>query len=287
MINEIFNAQNLFLIGVVVIWLVAAIIQDFRKREVANWWSFSMIIFVLIYRAFLSISEKNSWYFLWGLIGVGIGFAIANIFYYARFFAGGDAKLMLGLSAALPLSLNWLFNLKILVSFLVLFLLSGGFYGIIYSSVLTLRNINKFKKEFKKQFKTYRHYVFYLILVGILFVILFSYSDFFIGIWFAILIAISPLLLIYAKAIEEACMIISVNAKELTIGDWLAKSIKIKGKKIEPNWQGLNEKELNYIQKNHKGKVLVKYGIPFTPTFLIAFIGVLVLLCFDFALLFL
>ena len=66
-----------------------------------------------------------------------------------------------------------------------------------------------------------------------------------------------------------------VNVKELTVGDWLATEIKVKGKKIKPYWEGLTEEELKFIRKNYKKKVLVKYGIPFSPSFLIAFLVLL------------
>ena len=43
-------------------------------------------------------------FFYQGLIGLGIFFVLGNAFYYGRFFAGGDAKLMISLGAILPLS---------------------------------------------------------------------------------------------------------------------------------------------------------------------------------------
>ena len=76
MITELFVFENWFLIAVAVLWILVASIQDFRKREVANWWNFSLIIIVLAYRIFLSIAKTNYWYALWGVIGLGAGFAV-------------------------------------------------------------------------------------------------------------------------------------------------------------------------------------------------------------------
>ena len=53
--------------------------------------------------------------------------------------------------------------------------------------------------------------------------------------------------------------------------------MKIGKKVIKPNWQGLSEKDVLLIKKKKTGKVFVKYGIPFTPAFLLAFVGVLIL----------
>mgnify|MGYP001614646475 FL=1 len=91
----------LFLLGL--LWCIFATVQDLRKREIANWLNFSMIIFALAYRAFYSIEARDGGdFFLFGLGGFGIFFLLANLLYYGRAFAGGDAKLLMGFGALLP-----------------------------------------------------------------------------------------------------------------------------------------------------------------------------------------
>ena len=118
--SEIFSMENMFLIFIAVLWLLIASIQDFRSREVENWWSFGMIAFVLSFRAFVSIESMSFMPFLWGIIGLAIGFAIANAFYYGRMFAGGDAKVLMALGTVIPLSLDWQINLFLALAFIVL-----------------------------------------------------------------------------------------------------------------------------------------------------------------------
>ena len=142
MLNEIFIPENLFLIGLGIVWMIVAIIQDFRSREVANWWNFSLIVAALSYRGFISISSANYWPALWGVIGLVVGIILGNLFYYARMFAGGDAKLMYSLGTLLPLGMTWRLNLSLLIWFLLLFLVVGGVYGLVYSFILCL--VNKF-----------------------------------------------------------------------------------------------------------------------------------------------
>ena len=103
-VAEIFVSEIWFLIAIGIIWIVGAVVQDFRKLEVANWWSFSLIVIALAYRAFLSVESSNGWWFGWGVIGLIGGFVLANALYYGRVFAGGDAKLMIALGAILPFS---------------------------------------------------------------------------------------------------------------------------------------------------------------------------------------
>ena len=80
MISEVFVSENWFLLFLGILWMVVAVIQDFRSREVANWWNFSLIIAALSYRGFVSIFNLNPWYALWGVIGLIGGVLIGNFF---------------------------------------------------------------------------------------------------------------------------------------------------------------------------------------------------------------
>jgi len=273
-IGNIFSIENIFLISIALLWILIAVIQDFRKREVANWWSFSLIIFVLAFRAFVSVNSESAWPFLWGLIGLFFGFIIANLLYYARMFASGDAKLMLAVLTILPLSLNWMINLKILFLFLVLFILAGGVYGIIYSIVLTIIHFKLFKIEFLKQINKNKKICFLATILGIILIVAAIVYATLIWLVLGLVVIIGPGLLIFAKSLENSCMVGFVKVRDLTVGDWTVEKIKAGRKIISPNWEGLNEKELEIIQKKLDGnkKIMVKQGIPFTPAFLFGFI---------------
>ena len=102
----------------------------------------------------------------------------------------------------------------------------------------------------------------------------------FIGIEFifiSVIFLLFPVLLVFSKSVEEACMVKKIYAKDLTEGDWLYEDLYVKGKKIEKKWEGVSKKELELIRKKYKRKLLVKYGVPFTPSFLIGLIGLLYL----------
>ena len=83
--------EVVFLAVLALIWIVFATIQDVRTREIANWLSFSLIIFALGFRFFYSLFyEVGFGFFYQGLIWFGIMFVVGNLFYYIRMFAGGD-----------------------------------------------------------------------------------------------------------------------------------------------------------------------------------------------------
>ncbi|PIN89122.1 hypothetical protein COU60_04630 [Candidatus Pacearchaeota archaeon CG10_big_fil_rev_8_21_14_0_10_34_76] len=262
--------EYLFLFGLAFTWIIFAVVQDMRSREVANWLNFSLIAFVLAYRAFYSIFSREIMFFIYGLIGVLSFVILGYAFYYARAFAGGDAKLLMGLGGVLPFD-----------SFITFGILTGGFFfllfslGIIYSLTYTIflatKNKKTFIPEFKKQLIKNKKYIFIALLIVLIIEISAQIiSSDFLGLS-AILIIIIPLLFIYSKAIENSCMIKLLSPNKLTEGDWLEKEILINGRKIKKSIHGLTEREIILLRKHNK-KVWIKEGIPFTPAFLMAFV---------------
>ena len=86
---------------------------------------------------------------------------------------------------------------------------------------------------------------------------------------------------IFIKAIEKACMFKYVRPMQLTEGDWIAEDIVVGGKRIcGPKDLGIEKKQINLLVKLYKQnklkEILIKEGIPFVPSFLIAFIFSLV-----------
>jgi len=270
--ENLLSPANIFMILLGVFWLIIASILDFKKREVENWWTFSLIAILLAFRAFLSVENADYRYFMWGLIGGIIGFLLCNLFYYARMFGGGDAKFLIALGVILPFSFEWRINLAIFIIFILILLFSGAVYGGIYCIFLTVINFKKFKAEFAKEFRKSRKTSYGVcVLCAILFAF-FYFMGFYAGAALAGILFLTPALLIYARAVENSCMQKYADVKTLTIGDLLVEPLKIKGKTIKYNWEGLSEKELLFIQKNYKKKVLIKYGIPFMPAFLISLV---------------
>ena len=119
-----------FLFVLAFLYILFASFQDLRTREIANWLSFSLIAFVLAYRAFYA-NHFNDWnFFLFGVIGVllfvGFGYAL----YYGRVFAGGDAKLLMGLGGVFPYN-NYLDFVFLGGGFVLLLLFVGSVYGLV------------------------------------------------------------------------------------------------------------------------------------------------------------
>jgi len=259
----------IFLFLLALVWIVFATFQDLKKREIANWLNFSLIIFALGFRFFYSLFSENFNFFLQGIIGLAVFLILGNLFYYSRIFAGGDAKLMIALGPVIPFSGNLLANIKIFGLFLVLFFFVGALYGLIYSGVLAIRNKGKFKREFITQFKKNKKIFGFFMLVALIFIILGFFESFLFAV--GVFIFISVHLYTYAKSVDIACMVKKLKASQLTEGDWLYEDVKIGKKLIQANWGGLTKAQIKMIQKKHKS-VLIRQGIPFAPVFLISFL---------------
>jgi len=259
-----------FLIILALVWILVASIWDIKKREVPNWLNFSLIAFALSYRAFFAVYSYDLWFFASGVIGLGIFIALGYGFYYARVFAGGDAKLLMALGAVLPAS-GMAESLGIFIVFIFLLLFSGSVYGSLWSFALAMRNVKKFSQEFSRQIKKRK----LLIIVSIVFALLFLFFPIYTGdlILAALpfIVLLFPVLYIYAKSVEETCMIVSIETGKLTEGDWLYEEVRVGNRKIKPYWEGLSLEEIKLLKRT-KRKVRIKQGIPFVPAFLFAFI---------------
>jgi len=257
----------LFVLGLA--WIIAASVEDIKKREVANWISFSLIIFALGFRLFYSLFSNSGFgFFYQGLIGLGVFLILGNILYYARMFAGGDAKLMIALGPILGFSTSFAVNLKIYAFFLFLFLLVGAVYGLVITIFISFKHFKCFKIDFNKRIKN-KGWLKFVMILGLAFLVLgfFETMIFFLG----ILTFIFPYFYFYAKSVDSSCMVREVNTKDLTEGEWLYEKLQIGKKIIKPSWEGISKEDLKTIRKKYK-KIKIRHGIPFVPVFLIAFL---------------
>jgi Flp pilus assembly protein protease CpaA len=265
--------EYIFLFGLAFVWTVFAVVQDIRNREVSNWLNFSLIGFALAYRAFYSLSIGNGEFFILGFLGFLIFMILGNALYYARAFAGGDAKLLMGYGVILPYGGYGSLLILPLVFLFVLFFV-GTIYSLIYSVFLVIRNYPGFRKEFGIRFSKGRKLLLLSFSIGLIMEVL-NYKF---GIWPSGLVflffAIFPFLFFYLRALNKGMTVLK-SYSDLQEGDWLERDVKIGVKVIRKSVHGLSLGEIERL-KRAKKKVLIMEGIPFTP----AFLGALVIMVF-------
>jgi Flp pilus assembly protein protease CpaA len=264
---------SLFLILLGLVWIVFAVVQDLRNKEIANWLNFSLVIFALVFRFFYSLYGGEGFMFFYqGILGFVVFLIMGNLLYYGKVFAGGDAKLMIALGAVVPFSEVFLINLNSSLAFFLIFLVVGAFYGVILGMILGIRNRKIFIREFSRQIKKKKKLFYISTIFAIILILLAFFQSLFL--YLGILIFISPYVYFSAKSIDESCMVKKVKTKNLTEGDWLYKDIKIGRKMIEAKWSGLSKEEIVLLKKNKKD-ILIRQGIPFSPVFLISYLGLI------------
>lgn len=273
-----FLISDIFLLVTAIMALIFASITDIKKREVPNWLSFSLIVIALAVRALAALTTLQLYYFSHSLLALALFFILSAILYYTKFFGGGDAKLLIGLAIIFATTPSYLQQIALnqttdiflepfLLSFLINIFAIGSIYSIIFITFFAIKNKKKFSKEFKK---AYSETKVLRMTFSALAILSLGISFFFNLFFFVVILAlIFPYIYIATKATENISMIKEVSPQELTEGDWLAQEIKLKNKIIKPSVYGLSKKEIELLKKEKK-KVLIKYGIPFVPVFLIS-----------------
>ncbi len=266
-------------------FLSAAVINDVKKREVPNWVNYGLVIAGLGFGSLHSIVAFD-WHFLaFSLAGALAALALSALMFYTGQWGGGDSKLLIGLGSlfGLPFTakLPFLGVESQLVSFLLNLIAISVAYAIVIGTVLAIKNKKKFAAAARKQLESYsllRKLLFIVSAVGL--AIIFAVND--VTLRFTIVALLATLffglyLSIMAKAVEKACMLKFVSPLKLTEGDWIAKDVVVDGKRIcGPKDLGIEKRQIRRLAELYrKGKirvVLIKEGIPFSPSFLIAYI---------------
>ena len=184
-----------FLFGLGFLWLVFAVVQDVRTREISNWLNFSLLAFALMYRGIYALESGRASFFWWGIAGTLFFVALSHALYYGRAFAGGDAKLLMALGPLVPFS-----SLSEMVltgfGFVFALFLFGSIYGLIYTTCLIPSKWVLFKKVFLARARRMQKLFFLCLgLGGITFIDILSAVFFF----FAFLLL--PFLYAYGKSV--------------------------------------------------------------------------------------
>lgn len=250
----------LFFVGILVSGL-----QDLRRREVDNWLNLFLLVSGFVFVFYKAIFERDVSIVFQAGFALVIMFSVMNVFYYGKVFAGGDAKLLVAMTVFF-IGVNFNVTLINMGIFLFFLMFSGSVYGLVYSFVLYYKNKEKVNKEIRKGFDNL--WVRYAIIIGVVLFAL-SYIEWFF-LMFSVFFLVFPVLYVFAKGLENVSMVKEISGKELREGDWLVDDIKIKGKIISADWDGLSLEDIELLKK--KKKVKIKEGLPFVPAFFIAFL---------------
>ncbi len=268
-------------------FLSAAVINDVKKREVPNWVNYGLVIAGLGLGLLHSVVAFD-WHFLvFSIAGAAAALALSALMFYTGQWGGGDSKLLIGLGSLLGLPFTtkppFLGAESQFISFLFNLVAISVVYAIAIGTILAVKNKKKFAAAARKQLKSKSYSLLrklLLIVSAVGLAIIIAVND--VALRFAFVALLATLffglyLSIMAKAVEKACMLRLVSPLRLTEGDWIAKDVVVGGKRIcGPKDLGIEKRQIRQLAELYrKGKirvVLIKEGIPFSPSFLLAYI---------------
>jgi Flp pilus assembly protein protease CpaA len=268
--------------AIALFYLVIGTIEDFKTREVMNFSNFSLLALGFAVNLSFAASHGDWMIMLECLAGYAAFVAVAFLMYYTGQWGGGDSKMLMGLGALIGLQFNFS-GLPFLLDFLINIFIFGAAYGMLWSLVLSIFNWKKVSSNISKKMKVKKVRLIKNIMLASSAVMILAailIRDILLRIS---IVSLSLALLmgfylwIFIKSIEKVMMHKLLPIEKLTEGDWVVDEIKIDGKVIcGPKDLGLERKQIDLLLKAKKekkiDKVKVKEGIPFVPSFLIAFI---------------
>ncbi len=278
------------LLGVGLFGLIVGSITDIQKREVADWVNYFLIFSGIALRLIFSIYTGQWDFFGFGMLGLIIFTIIAYVMFLSGQWGGGDSKMLMAMGilfATYPESLYAYFDpvflgFPFLLGFWLNLLIFGAIYGILWtigSGVFHYKEmISSYKEWVKNKYirkvRLISHSLALVLIVSGLFLgnYLFRVS----AIVFGVIILGFFYLYIIIKSVENACMFRMVRADQLVEGDWPFDDIIVEGRKVfsKDKAIGLERKDIDRLmrlsEKKKIGKIKVKHGVPFVPSFLIA-----------------
>jgi Flp pilus assembly protein protease CpaA len=267
--------------------LLFGTVTDLRSREVPDWLNYGLMSAGFGFAIIYSIAGSDWTYIIESIIGFALMFAVGCGMYYSGQWGGGDAKMVMGLGALIGLPLPWHWfsdlygnGLPFLLNFAIYTILAGAVYGLIWSLVLSFMHRKAFWAKFSQLTKEASRTKLIMVIAGTAFAALSFFMPFEIKILLlitALLLMCSTYLFVFVKTVEAVCMLKHIPIDKLTEGDWIAEDVQIGKKTVYVmNKQGIEKKDiemlLGYMKNGKLKSVLVKEGIPFVPSFLMAFV---------------
>ncbi len=254
--------------------LAAALFDMFSKHnEIPDWLNYSMIGVGLgsaVITAFMTEKYILILYSLAGLVAAGI---FGWILYKLNQWGGGDAKAIMGIGALL--GINFSQGFPTLAMFVINIFIVGAIIGIFWTIYKVIKNFKEFKTTFKELIRSKKiirvRIAIIIICAGLL---IYGFTQIgitkILSVGFAAIIFFMFYFYMFNKAADKSCMKKEMDVAELVEGDWLAEEVKI-GKKVFAAKMTLEKNDLETIKK-HKKTVVVRVGMPFLPSFVIAYL---------------
>ena len=261
------------LFTLVFVALTIATLTDIYKKEVPDTVTYSLVILGFSLNMFLGLIHQDLSYMYESLAGFLFASLIGLILFYTAQWGGGDAKLIMGIGATvgLPISLQ---GVPFLVIFIINSFLVGALYGVAWIATLALFNLELVVTKVRENLSDTKKlgllgvvFIFIALLIPVFTVdIIQEMALLYVG--FLFLLSLFPFLLVSIRIVEDEVMQEQRSVEDLVPGDWVLEQPD----GFEINKTGISEEDIEELKESNIESILVKKGIPFVPSFLIAFV---------------
>ena len=250
--------------------LAIATFTDIKNREVPDWLSYGFLFAIIGIRILFSLEQGVT--ILWnGLLGMFLFFLPALLLYRTNQWGGADSKLLIGLGGVLGITLPLQSASLNLLWFFLLLLFVGALFGLLWMGMLSLKTPAAVIQACKEKLQEWKYLHLSAAGASALFLSLTIFVHY-LFIPFVIIPLAVFYLFLFISAVEKTCFYRKVLPEHLAEGDWLAEPVQSNGKIIIKK-KALETQEIFQLQKHMRGKkVLIKDGVPFVPSFLLAFL---------------
>ena len=262
------------------ILLVLASLEDLRIREVPDVLSYFVMAAGLTHAAYISLQTTNMLPLLYSIGGLVSAYLFGLALMYMHMWGGGDTKLLMGVATFLT---RWPPTTIITYVFLLFFL--GSLYGMVWTVYLIVKN-------WRELVQTHPALTYIplmsggAILLSLIPIYVFIPSSYQLILSIGISVLFISLAATYIlQRAEQILTVEDVTKQDVVLGDWLVESVPVTDGHVHPRNTGVSEEDLERIKNSSLDTLRVKYGIPFVPSFLFAFITLLYIEYYDIGLL--
>lgn len=248
--------------------LVLASLEDLRIREVPDVLSYFLLAAGLLYAAYVSFLTADIQPIINSFGGVIATYLFGLALMHMNMWGGGDTKLLMGIAAFIT---TWPPVDLVTYIFLIFFL--GAFYGLAWTKYLVFKHWKELTTK-HPEIKNLPFFVAPIVIAIKILVFILIPEGYRILLSVALSIVILSLATTYIlQKAQDILTIQNVDAKNLVLGDWLVEDVEVNDGTVYPRNSGLTEQDLRRIKQADVESVRVKYGIPFIPSFLVAYIA--------------
>jgi Flp pilus assembly protein protease CpaA len=250
--------------------LVLASLEDLRRREVPFLLSHATIILGVSFAALQSATATTITPIIHSVLGGIIAYTIGYALYVTGQWGGGDVKLLTGVATFIGFNPS---SPHVFITYILLIFIAGSLYGLAWAITTAIRHHDAVQARVPSPL---------IVRTGTLVT-----GGLIIALMTSLLLhpSITPVVASLTLLVPAATiMYVFKNANDvleskekpvdkLVPGDWLTQPVSFDDETIENHNTGLSPDQIKALKKSNADTVTVQVGIPFVPSFLIAYVA--------------